>query len=68
MKVQGIRCPKCEAELWSRHRHDMRSCPCGYCYVDGGRNYTRVGWGPEGPPPETIEIETESTINPEEGD
>lgn len=60
--VHGIKCPKCEAEVWSRHGHDCRSCPCGYCYVDGGRSYTRIGYGgAEWPepwsPPETVDIE-----------
>lgn len=45
MKVWGIRCPRCAAEVWSRHRHDYRHCPCGYCAVDGGRAYTSVSWG-----------------------
>lgn len=26
----------------------MRYCGCGYCYVDGGREYTRVGYGRAG--------------------
>ncbi len=45
MKVAGIACPRCGAQIWSRHRHDFRYCPCGYCYVDGGRDYLRFGWG-----------------------
>jgi len=47
-RVTGIQCPKCHEKTWSRHRHDFRYCPCGYCYVDGGQNdYIRVGWGDE---------------------
>lgn len=45
MKVSGIECPRCGAQIWSRHRHDYRGCPCGYCHVDGGRDYLRFDWG-----------------------
>jgi hypothetical protein len=51
-KVEGIVCPRCKAWVWSRHRHDCRSCFCGYCFIDGGRDYTRVGYGgPDWPRP-----------------
>lgn len=43
--VDGIRCPMCQEDIWSRNQHDLRWCKCGYCYVDGGREYLRVGWG-----------------------
>lgn len=62
MKVTGIECPKCKDQIWSRHRHDCRSCKCGYCYIDGGRDYLRVGYGAGGAPnedlpiPQTVEI------------
>ncbi len=63
-KVDGIRCPMCKAEIWSRATHHCCSCPCGYAFIDGGRSYTRVGYGgpdwPEPwPVPESIEIEVE---------
>lgn len=45
MFVDAIRCPKCDKTVWSRFRHDWRHCPCGYCSVDGGRDYTKVGFG-----------------------
>lgn len=51
--VTAIICPNCDDRIWSYHRHDMRSCSCGYCYIDGGRDYTRVGYNGEmgfGPP------------------
>lgn len=44
-KVYGIECPLCHEQIWSRHRHDCRPCSCGYCYIDGGRDYNRIGWG-----------------------
>lgn len=43
--VQGIRCPVCLEELWSKYTHDFHYCGCGYCFVDGGREYLRYGWG-----------------------
>lgn len=43
--VHGIECPVCMERLYSRSGHDMRYCKCSYCYVDGGRNYMRVGYG-----------------------
>lgn len=60
--VYGIQCPRCYDQVWSRHRHDLRYCTCRYAYVDGGRDYTRVGWGGEDSgelygPPIGIEIE-----------
>lgn len=66
MKVKGIECPACGAQIWSRHTHDFRFCPCDYCFVDGGRDYLRSGWGGDGlpdlGPPKTVEIEiTETT-------
>jgi hypothetical protein len=48
MEVVGVVCPRCETFIYSRHRHDMRYCPCDYCYVDGGQGvdgYLRFGWG-----------------------
>lgn len=43
MKVQGIECPYCKDQIWSRHTHDFRTCKCGKVFVDGGRDYLRVG-------------------------
>ncbi len=45
IQVVAIICPHCADCVWSRHVHDMRPCFCGYCYIDGGRSYTRSGWG-----------------------
>lgn len=43
--VTGIECPVCGDKIWSRHRHDFRSCECGYSNIDGGRDYIRTVWG-----------------------
>lgn len=45
IKVHGIQCPRCNEKLWSKYRHDFHYCGCGYCFVDGGRDYLRVGYG-----------------------
>ena len=47
MIVSGIQCPRCEEKLWSKWQHDFHYCGCGYCFVDGGREYLRYGWGLE---------------------
>jgi hypothetical protein len=52
-RIQGIECPLCKQKIWSRHRHDMRYCQCGYCFVDGGRDYLRFGYGGEDYPKPT---------------
>lgn len=44
-EISGIRCLLCNDLIWSKHRHDFRYCSCGYCFVDGGREYLRFGWG-----------------------
>lgn len=43
--VQGIQCPYCDEKIWSKYRHDFHYCSCGYCFVDGGRDYLRNGYG-----------------------
>jgi len=41
---QGIQCSKCEDVIYSVTGHDCRSCCCGGCFIDGGRDtYYRVG-------------------------
>lgn len=58
MKVKGIECPECGDRVWSRHRHDWRKCKCGAVFVDGGRDYLRVGTLKDCAWPKTVEIET----------
>jgi hypothetical protein len=43
----GLKCPnpECAELLFSHYRHDFRHCGCGYCFVDGGYDYLRFGWG-----------------------
>lgn len=34
-------CHNCKDIIWSAHRHDYKTCSCGMCMVDGGRDYLR---------------------------
>lgn len=50
MEILARYCNKCDYTYFSRARHDMRACPCWFSnerktggYVDGGRDYFRVG-------------------------
>lgn len=46
-RVQTVTCGNCGAEIYSRARHDYRSCPCSRTQVDGGFDYLKYGWHPE---------------------
>jgi len=46
-EIAAIECPVCADIVWSRYTHDMRYCRCGYCFIDGGRAYSRWGFGTE---------------------
>ena len=34
-----IQCNLCSDLIFSKHRHDYRTCKCGACSVDGGNSY-----------------------------
>jgi len=66
MKVSAIKCPICKDIVFSRARHDYRSCTCGYCAIDGGFSYKKVSWGSPashggGEPPIDLDIEVDAT-------
>ena len=67
--VNGIECPMCQEQIWSRYGHDFRRCKCQYCFVDGGRSYLRYGWGNEMIPqdkwvkPKDVQIDATDEIN-----
>ena len=49
MKVSAIRCKNCQTTIYSRCRHDMRSCRCFKnqnenlgVVIDGGGEYVKV--------------------------
>lgn len=41
IKRNAIVCNKCETEIESKHRHDMKWCECKAVAVDGGTAYLR---------------------------
>lgn len=42
--VNAIHCLDCGDTPESKHRHDFRWCRCGKVFVDGGRDYQKVGY------------------------
>ncbi len=59
MKINAIQCPTCGDIIFSRDRHDFKSCSCKEIYIDGGFSYRRVGYLDQ--PPKNIEIDLEVT-------
>ena len=54
MKVSAIHCKNCETTIYSRCRHDVRSCHCFKnrnenlgIVIDGGREYVKVTATPD---------------------
>lgn len=48
MKVTAIKCPLCKDTVYSRARHDYRSCGCCSVSIDGGQNEIfRISYNPE---------------------
>lgn len=47
-KITAIECPICGYIIYSRARHDFRTCECESCFVDGGFDYLRYGGPTEG--------------------
>ena len=43
-RPNAARCLECDVLLYSRHRHDYRTCACGNLMVDGGADYIRRGF------------------------
>jgi hypothetical protein len=59
LTVSGIQCDKCGNIVYSRARHDMRSCNCGDIAIDGGFDYTKVCFRTS--PPKRVEIQVNAT-------
>ena len=38
-----IKCLNCNDIIKSEHRHDLVSCKCNNCYIDGGQDYLHFG-------------------------
>jgi hypothetical protein len=45
-KIAGIYCPKCDTLIYSRSRHDFRTCSCKTLSVDGGFDYLKISFNP----------------------
>ena len=58
MKINAVICPICKDTIYSRARHDFRTCKCNGIFVDGGFDYLRIGGNKT---PEIIEIEINVT-------
>jgi ribosomal protein S27E len=46
-RVCTVTCGKCGDEIFSRARHDFRSCKCGKTFIDGGFDYVKGGFDPD---------------------
>lgn len=38
-----IKCLLCGDIIESKYRHNLVSCKCGNCHIDGGNDYSRFG-------------------------
>lgn len=47
-KVNAIQCRGCSDIIYSRARHDFRTCSCGNCSIDGGFDYMKISFGYNG--------------------
>lgn len=62
LTVQAIKCPLCGCTIYSRARHDFRSCKCGAVSVDGGFDYMKCAWDQNRvPPPVAFEMKVDAT-------
>lgn len=44
----AIECQDCNDIIFSIDNHDMARCTCGKCLIDGGKDYTRIGFSSKG--------------------
>jgi len=62
MIVNAITCPRCGDTIYSRTRHDYRSCSCNEVAIDGGFDYVKITYDPNMPePPGTFSLEVFAT-------
>lgn len=40
--IKAARCPYCNDEIYSSHRHDFVFCNCKKIFIDGGTDYIRT--------------------------
>lgn len=51
----------CDSVIASLHGHDCHRCPCGQTFIDGGRDYLRIGGHIHSYTPAHIEVEGDLT-------
>lgn len=56
MKVNAYKCPCCKDIVYSRALHDFRRCTCCNMFVDGGFDYTRLGFSYAKPQPISYDV------------
>lgn len=56
--VNAVKCSSCGDTIYSRARHDYRSCSCDSIFIDGGFDYVRLGGVAVS---ELIQIEVDAT-------
>jgi len=54
MEANAIKCPVCLDTVFSRCRHDFRSCSCGELSIDGGFDYVKISFAKT--PPRIFQI------------
>lgn len=47
LKVNAVKCLKCNCVIYSRARHDFRWCKCKNIAVDGGLDYFKISITPK---------------------
>ena len=47
--VASVTCPKCGDRIFSRARHDYRTCTCKETAIDGGFDYVKLTFTKEPP-------------------
>jgi len=60
-RVKATKCPDCGDTIFSRARHDFRSCSCEKVAIDGGFDYVRLVFPTDMKPPEIFDLEVEQT-------
>lgn len=46
VNIALVYCELCDSLIWSKTVHDFKYCKCEKSFIDGGRDYCRVGGNP----------------------
>ena len=60
-----IKCRHCGDMIESTYRHDLVTCSCGCCSVDGGHDYLRRGFMNSKDDYEELSEIAETTVTPQ---